>query len=276
MNWIFLGLIVGSVVAAAFGGTMAGVTSAGLDAAKKAIVEIIVPLIGQMALWLGFMQVLREAGVMQSIARGLAPVMRWLFPDVPDDHPAMGAMIMNLAANVLGLGNAATPFGLKAMVELNRLNRTPGVATNSMALFLAINTAGVAVLPLGVVAVRASLGSLNAGGIVIPSILATLCSTIVAIAVAKSIQNRPAFAPERYDVGEGETGETLADGIVGLGEAEQVAETNPAPSAGGRGCCSCFSARSPWPSASTRLNRDATGPRSISPRRSSPRGCCRC
>ena len=181
MNAIFLALIVGAVVAAAFGGTMQQVTNEGIiGGARVAVLDVALPLIGQMALWLGLLRVLRDAGVMRAIARGLSPIMTRLFPEVPADHPAMGAMIMNIAANMLGLGNAATPFGLKAMVELNRLNARPGVATNAMVLFLAINTSGVAVLPLGVIAIRGGLGSLNAGGIFLPSILATACSTIVA------------------------------------------------------------------------------------------------
>ena len=145
LNWIFVLLILGSVITAAFTGTMPQVTAASIDGAKAAV-TLAIGLVGQMALWLGFMGVLREAGLMKAIGRGLAPIMRRLFPDVPADHPAMGAMIMNLAANILGLGNAATPFGLKAMNELDKLNRHKGVATNAMALFLAINTSGVAVL----------------------------------------------------------------------------------------------------------------------------------
>jgi spore maturation protein SpmA len=151
-----------------------------------------------MALWLGFMRVLRDAGVMANIARALTPVMRWLFPGIPADHPAIGAMILNMSANVLGLGNAATPFGLKAMQELQKLNPNKAVATDSMALFLAINTAGIAVIPIGTMAVRASLDSTNPGGIFIPSILATLCSTITAIIVAKFLARRKVFAFERY------------------------------------------------------------------------------
>ncbi len=158
LNAIFILLIVASVAAAGFAGRMADVNQAGMEAAGKAV-EIAIGLIGMMALWLGFMRVLRDAGAMQSIGRALAPVMRRLFPDVPTDHPAMGAMIMNIAANMLGLGNAATPFGLKAMQELDKLNPVKGVSTNSMALFLAMNTSGVAVLPLGVIAIRGSLGS---------------------------------------------------------------------------------------------------------------------
>jgi spore maturation protein SpmA len=177
LNAIFIALLLGAVVTAAYNGNMSAVNQALFDSARRAV-EIALGLIGTMALWLGFMRVLRDAGVMNSIARGLAPVMRWLFPAIPEDHPALGAMILNMAANVLGLGNAATPFGLKAMRELQKLNPNKAVATDSMALFLAINTAGIAVIPTGVMAVRASLDSTNPGGIFVPSILATLCSTI--------------------------------------------------------------------------------------------------
>ena len=182
---------------AAFNGTMPAVNQALFDSARQAV-TIALGLIGTMALWLGFMRVLRDAGVMASIARALAPVMKWLFPAIPADHPAIGAMILNMSANVLGLGNAATPFGLKAMQELQKLNPNKAVATDSMALFLAINTAGIAVIPTGVMAVRASLDSGNPGGIFLPSILATLCSTITAIIVAKFLARRRIFSLERY------------------------------------------------------------------------------
>jgi spore maturation protein SpmA len=225
LNGIFLALIVGAVLTAAFSGTMDAVTRDGIiGGARTAVMDVAIPLIGQMALWLGFMRVLRDAGVMRSIARGLAPLMTRLFPDVPAEHPAMGAMIMNMAANILGLGNAATPFGLKAMAELNRLNRHQGVATNAMVLFLAINTSGVAVLPLGVVAIRASLGAENTGGIVVPSILATLCSTLVAIAAVKWLQSRRRFAVERYANSEDPdpaAGDSISDGIPSEPEPEE-------------------------------------------------------
>jgi spore maturation protein SpmA len=197
LNWIFIILIAGSVLTAAFTGTMPKVTAAGIASARTSV-DLAIGLIGQMALWLGFMGVLREAGLMRSIARGLQPVMVRLFPQVPAEHPAMSAMIMNLAANMLGLGNAATPFGLKAMTELQKLNPFPTVATNPMALFLAINTSGVAVLPLGVIAVRATLKSTDPAGITIPTLLATMCSTITAIIVAKSLERSSRYAPERF------------------------------------------------------------------------------
>ncbi len=226
LNAIFIALIAGAVGVAAFAGTMSETNQAALDAAKNAVVVIAFGLIGPMALWLGLMRVLRDAGFMAQIARGLAPAMRRLFPDVPAEHPAMGAMVLNLAANVLGLGNAATPFGLKAMRELEALNPRPGVASNAMALFLAINTSGVAVLPLGVIAIRASLGSTNAAGVVLPTVLATACSTLVAVTVAKLLQGRALFSVERaaeaLPDGAAPVG-TIESGIKGMDEAERIA-----------------------------------------------------
>jgi spore maturation protein SpmA len=235
LNGIFIALILGAVLSAAWNGRMAEVNQAVVESAGGAV-ELAIGLIGLMALWLGFMRVLRDAGVMQSIARGLAPVMRRLFPDVPADHPAMSAMILNLAANVMGLANAATPFGLKAMRELDRLNPHKGVATDSMALFLAINTSGVAVLPLGVMSIRASLGAENIGGIIVPSLLATLCSTLVGVMAAKTLAGRRRWAPERYaDVSaEPAGGGTLAAGIRGLDEAEAEGAVEPQPASPGR------------------------------------------
>ncbi len=233
LNAVFVALILAAVATAAFGGRMPEVNRALIDSAGDAV-EIALGLIGMMALWLGLMRVLRDAGMVRSIARGLAPIMRRLFPDIPSDHPAMGAMIMNIAANVLGLGNAATPFGLKAMQELDKLNPRKGVATDSMALFLAINTSGVAVLPLGAVAIRASLGSENAGGIIVPSLLATMCSTIAGVIVARTLARRAAYAPERYPADPvGEAGPTLADGIPGSAGTDEV-QTEPPPLSRGR------------------------------------------
>ncbi len=228
LNAIFIVLIVGSVVTAAFTGRMAQVNGAWLAGAESAV-ELAIGLIGSMALWLGLMRVLRDAGLMSAIGRGLAPLMRRLFPDVPTDHPAMAAMIMNISANMLGLGNAATPFGLKAMQELDKLNPRKGVATDSMALFLAINTSGVAVFPLGVIAIRATLGSENAGGILVPSLLATMCSTVVAVTVAKALARRRGFAFDRYAASEPESAPeaTLATGIAGLDTAETTATQQP-------------------------------------------------
>ena len=196
MNVVFFVLIVGSVLVASFNGKMPEVTNASIDAAKTAV-ELALRLAGQMTLWLGFMGVLRESGVLASLVRALTPLTKRLFPEIPENHPALSAMVMNFSTNILGLGNAATPFGLKAMHELNSLNKFPGTASNSMVLFLVINTSGLALLPLGVVAIRASLGSMDAGGIVIPSLIGTFVATIVAVGLCKLIERLPLFSEKK-------------------------------------------------------------------------------
>lgn len=187
MSHVWFSLIAAAVLVAAYSGTMDAVSQATVESAKSAV-TLALGLVGVMTFWLGMMRILQDAGLLQMIARGLRPVMTRLFPEVPPDHPAMSAMILNIASNMLGLGNAATPFGIKAMIELDRLNPTPGVATNPMVLFLAINTSNVALAPLGVIALRASLGSADAAGIWMPTLLATSISTLVGIAAAKSLQ----------------------------------------------------------------------------------------
>ncbi len=189
LNIIWLLLIVAATFVAACNGSMAELTKASFDSARSAV-ELAIGLIGAMALWLGIIKVAEDAGLMRLIARAIRPVMVRLFPDVPAEHPAMSAMIMNMAANMLGLGNAATPLGIKAMGELDKLNGSRGTATNAMCLFLAINTSSVTLLPLGVIAVRASAGATVPGAILIPSLIATLCSTVVAITAAKLLARR--------------------------------------------------------------------------------------
>jgi len=148
-------------------------------------VELAIGLVGVMTLFLGLMKVAEAGGMLQILARLIRPLMVRLFPDVPADHPAMGAMILNLSANALGLGNAATPFGIRAMQELDALNPRPGTATDAMALFLAINTSSVTLLPTGVIALRAAAGSLEPAAILPTTLFATIGSTTVAILAAK-------------------------------------------------------------------------------------------
>jgi spore maturation protein A len=168
------------------------VTQAALDYATMAV-NIAIGLIGIMALWLGIMRVADEAGAIKLLARILRPFMKFLFPDVPSDHPAVGSMIMNISANMLGLSNAATPLGLKAMAELDKLNPKKGVATNAMCTFLAINTAGLTLIPATAIAVRAAAGSSNPTVIVGTTIVGGLCSTTVGILAAKLLQRMPVF-----------------------------------------------------------------------------------
>ncbi len=157
-------------------------------------VTLAIGLVGVMALFLGLMKVAEAGGLLVIIARVVRPLMVRLFPEVPAEHPAMGAMILNISANVLGLGNAATPFGIRAMQELDKLNAHKGTATNAMALFLAINTSSVTLLPTGIIALRAAAGSSDPAAILPTTLFATICSTAVAILAAKFYQ-RFAAAP---------------------------------------------------------------------------------
>jgi spore maturation protein A len=156
-------------------------------------VTLAIGLIGIMALWLGVMKVAEQAGLIALLAKALRPITTRLFPDVPADHPAMGAMIMNISANMLGLSNAATPFGLKAMEELNTLNKKAGTATNAMCTFLVINTSNVQLIPATVIAIRAASGSTNPTEIIGPVILATAFSTIVGVIVVKALAKLPVY-----------------------------------------------------------------------------------
>ncbi|MBK7630534.1 MAG: spore maturation protein [Ignavibacteriales bacterium] len=154
-------------------------------------VEIALGLIGIMAMWLGVMKVAEQAGLIKIIANWLTPITKRLFPEVPPDHPAVGAMVMNISANMLGLGNAATPFGLKAMEELDSLNPNKGTATNSMVTFLAINTAGMTIIPATAIAIRAAAGSADPTIIIATSLFGSTCATIVGLSVAKLFERFP-------------------------------------------------------------------------------------
>lgn len=186
MNHIFFLLIVISFGCAAWQHSMPQLSSAILDASQQAV-DLTLGLLGTTTFFLGLMKVAEAGGLLTIIAKLLRPLLVRLFPAVPPTHPAMGAMVMNLSANILGLGNAATPFGIRAMQALETLNPHPGVATNAMVLFLAINTSSVTLLPTGVIALRASLGSTNPASILSSTLFATLCSTAFAIMVALTL-----------------------------------------------------------------------------------------
>ena len=195
MNTILL-LMVGAACAYAgwhqLGWTPAAGAASPMELLSKAMIEsagsavtLAIGLVGVMTLFLGLMKIAEAGGLLRILARLIRPLMIRLFPDVPADHPAMGAMILNLSANALGLGNAATPFGIKAMQELDKLNSSPGTATNAMVLFLAINTSSVTLLPTGVIALRAAAGSADPAAILPTTLFATIGSTTVAILTAK-------------------------------------------------------------------------------------------
>lgn len=176
--WLFL-FVAGTVVAAARG-NISAVTDAAMASARLGV-ETVFGLVGVMVLWLGFMRIAEQAGLIHSLARLLAPPFRLLFPSLNKDHPALGAMLMNVSANLLGLGSAATPFGLKAMQEMQKANGDPETATDAMCTFLALNTSSVTLVPATVIALRLQAGSLNATETVGATLVATVTSTVAAL-----------------------------------------------------------------------------------------------
>ncbi len=189
LNYIWCGIILMSVVIGTFTGQIDAVTEAAIESAETAV-ELSLGLIGIMALWLGMMKIAERSGLVELIAKLVRPVTVWLFDDVPPDHPAMGSIVLNMAANMLGLGNAATPLGLKAMQELQELNPQKDTATDAMCTFLAINTSSVQlILPATVV----GLMGMTASQIFLPTIAATLLSTISAIIAVKILAQMKTF-----------------------------------------------------------------------------------
>jgi len=192
MNYIWMGLMVIALVVGALTGRIDAVTKAAVDNAAAAV-EIALGLIGIMTLWLGIMKIAEQGGIIKILSRAIRPVAKFLFPTIPSDHPAIGSMLMNLIANWLGLGNAATPLGLKAMEELQSLNKSKDTATNDMATFLALNTATICLIPMTVIAVRAQLGSANPFEIISTTIVSSICATIAGITAVKLLQRLPSI-----------------------------------------------------------------------------------
>lgn len=198
LNYIWFALIAISVVVAAFNGTAAEVTKGAVDSAKTAV-EIALGLVGIMTLWLGIMRVAEQAGLIAMLGRALRPISRVLFPEIPPDHPAVGAMIMNVAANMLGLSNAATPLGIKAMEELQTLNPEKETASNSMVTFMVLNTSGIQFIPATIIGVLAAAGSKNPTAIIATTLICTLCGTIVAVTMSKILQRFFPYGPKKVD-----------------------------------------------------------------------------
>ncbi len=192
LNYIWLGLILTAVLVGGFSGRMKEMVEGTVQSAQTAV-TLALGLIGIMALWLGIMRLAERAGLIQTLARALRPVLTWLFPSVPPAHPAMGSMLMNIAANMLGLNNAATPLGLRAMRDLDSLNPHPGVATNAMCTFLAINTSSIQLIPVTAVGILAAAGSSNPTAIIGTAILATCSAATAAVLAVKTLEKLPAF-----------------------------------------------------------------------------------
>ena len=193
LNYIWLALVLLAVLLGGATGHMKEVTTAAFDACKTAVMTIALPLSGVMALWLGVMRLADKSGMMHVIARALRPLLTRLFPDVPADHPAMGSMVMNMAANMLGLANAATPLGLRAMQDLEKLNPRPGTATNAMCTFLAINTGSIQLIPASAVAILAAAGSVQPTAIIGTALIASICTTTVGLVSVKTLEKLPFY-----------------------------------------------------------------------------------
>jgi spore maturation protein A len=187
LNYIWFALMAIALLVAAFNGTAAGVTKGAVDSAKTAV-EIALGLIGIMTLWLGIMRIAEKAGLISLLGRALRPFSRLLFPEIPPDHPAIGAMILNIAANMLGLSNAATPMGIKAMEELQELNPQKETASNAMVTFMTLNTGGIQLIPATIIAVLAAAGAKNPTAIISTTVIATLCGTVAAVTTSKILQ----------------------------------------------------------------------------------------
>lgn len=187
VNFVWLAMIVFGIIVAGAQGNIEVVTKAALDGANDAV-KISISLIAIITFWLGIMKLAEEAGLVRALAWLVRPVMRFLFPSVPREHPAMGAMVMNLSANILGLGNAATPMGLIAMRELQKLNHDRDTASDAMCTFLALNTSCVTLIPTTIIGIRLLYGSADPTDIVGPTIMATAFSMAVAILVDRMLR----------------------------------------------------------------------------------------
>jgi spore maturation protein SpmA len=226
LNLIWLGLLLSGVLVAGITGQFAAINQGALNAARSAVMDVALPLCGAMTLWLGVMRLAEKAGLIQQIARFLRPILSHLFSDVPPDHPAMGSIVMNMAANMLGVSNAATPLGLRAMSQLNELNTKQGVATNAMCTFLAINTSSIQLVPATAINILAINGSKNPTGIVGSTLIATFIATLSAIAAVKLLQR---LGPFRWERQEGApAGEPLSQsGEVSTEVADRELSTSP-------------------------------------------------
>ena len=199
LNHIWAALLFIGILVAGLTGHVSGagsVLDAAAKASEKAVMGIALPLAGMMMFWLGVLRLMEKAGVLDAVVRFLSPLLRRLFPDVPKDHPALGAMVMNLSANMLGLSNSATPMGLKAMTHLQELNPHKQSASNTMVTFLALNTAGFTLIPITAMNFLNAAGISNSFRVIIPTIIATACTSTVAVLAAKSYQR---FSPQLPD-----------------------------------------------------------------------------
>jgi len=216
LNYIWLGMVLLAVALGGLTGKMGAVNGAVVDSVNFAV-QNVAKLLGIMTVWLGVMRLASKAGLVQRLGLALKPLLRWLFPQVPAGHPAMGSMLMNMSANILGLDNAATPLGLRAMKELDQLNPKPGIATNAMCMLLAINTSSITLIPMTMIALLAAAHGTNPTRIIGTAFLATLITHIVAISTAKFLENKPFFRAREFPL----TAVADPTGPAGVAEAKE-------------------------------------------------------
>lgn len=197
LNLIWLGLIVIGVVAGIFTGNVQAVSNAAFDFANTAI-EICIGLIGTLTLWTGIMAIAEKAGLITILARVFNPIMKRLFKEIPEGHPAIGAMLLNISANMLGLGDAATPFGLKAIAELDKLNEHKGVASDSMIMFMALNDSCVALIPATIIGLRVAASSANPTEVIGPILVSTAVSTVSAVILVRLFSKMKRYKIENF------------------------------------------------------------------------------
>lgn len=201
LNYLWAGMMAAGIFWAAFHGNMAAVTNGALDSTKEAV-TLAITMLGIMSFWCGILKVGEEAGLIEQLTRKMKPVIRFLFPNLPEDHPAAAHISTNMIANILGLGWAATPAGLRAMEELEKLEeerrakkvQMPAmphdVASNEMCTFLIINISSLQLIPINMIAYRSQYGSANPAAIVGPSIAATAVSTAVAVVFCRLMDRK--------------------------------------------------------------------------------------
>jgi len=178
--WVFMTIV--GIVFALINGTMEAVNKAVFDGAKEAV-TLCIGLISVLVFWLGMMRIAEESGLLEKLSKLFRPLVKIVFPEVPSNHPAMGYILSNMISNMFGLGNAATPLGIKAMEELKKLNSGKNNASRSMVTFLAINTASITILPTTVIAIRINYHSVSPTEIVVPTIIATILSAMAALLI---------------------------------------------------------------------------------------------
>ncbi|MDD4495203.1 MAG: nucleoside recognition domain-containing protein [Eubacteriales bacterium] len=189
LNYIWFGLLALGIVYGIFNGKVEEITNAILESGGQAV-HMCIGLLGIMCLWTGLMHIAEKSGIVRGISKAASPALKKLFPELPKSHPAMSSIVMNLSANFLGLGNAATPLGLKAMREMDELNGQKGFATNSMCMFIVMNTAAIQLIPTTVIALRAAAGSQGPADIVGPVWITSACTFTTAVFAALLFINR--------------------------------------------------------------------------------------